>query len=179
MWYPATVTDPADVEPVTLPEAKKHLRAEYHADDDAYISGLIASARDHVERYTGTRLAEQIVTLKCDRFADFCHLPDAPIQSVEIEYVNVDGDTQTLADTVYELRNDGLDASIVLKFGQSWPPVQARSRITVTAVTGYENTPPAIKHAILLWVASAYEVREDTPSGGRTAFDDLLTNFRR
>jgi uncharacterized phiE125 gp8 family phage protein len=179
MWYPATVTDAADVEPVTLAEVKKHCRAVYHTDDDAYLENLIASARDHVERYTGTRLAEQIVTLKCDRFADFAAIPEVPLQSVAVTYVDADGAAQTLADTVYELRNDGLDCAIVLKFGQAWPPVQTGSRITVTAVAGYEATPPAIKHAILLWVGSAYEVREDAPSGGRTAFDDLLTNFRR
>lgn len=179
MWYPATVTDPADVEPVTLDEAKKHVKAEYHTDDDSYIGGLIAAARDHVERYTGTRLAEQIVTLKCDAWTDFASLPEAPLQSVGVSYVDIEGATQTLADTVYELRNDGLDCAVVLKFGQSWPPIQTGSRITVTAVTGYAATPPAIKHALLLWIASAYEVREDSPAGGRTAFDDLLTNFRR
>lgn len=179
MWYPASVTDAADVEPVTRTDAKKHVRAEFHTDDDAYIDGLIASARDHVERYTGTRLAEQIVTLKCDRFADFCSVPEAPLQSVAITYIDTDGAEQTLADTVYELRNDGLCSALVLKFGQSWPSVQAGSRITVTAVAGYEVMPPALKHALLLWIGSAFEVREDEPAGGRTAFDDLLTNFRR
>lgn len=179
MWYPATVTDAADVEPVSLPDAKKHCRAEYHTDDDAYISGLISAARDHIERYTGTRIGEQIITLKCDGFADFCAVPEAPLQSVAVNYVDTDGAAQTLPDTVYELRADDLDTKIVLKYGQTWPAIQHGSRITVTAVAGYAATPPAIKHAMLLWVGSAYEVREDAPAVGRTAFDDLLTNFRR
>lgn len=179
MWYPAVSTEEPAAEPITLPEAKKHVRAEYHTDDDAYLGTLIAAARDHVERYSGAFVAHRSVTIKCDRFVDFCAVPAAPLQSVAITYVDPDGAPQTLPDTVYELRNDGLDTEIALKFGQSWPCIQHGSRVTVTAVAGYETTPPALKHALLLWIGSAYEVREDSPAGGRTAFDDLLTNFRR
>lgn len=179
MWYPAVVTTAPSAEPVTLPEAKKHVRAEYHTDDDAYITGLIASARDHVERYTGTFVAARSAVIKCDCFSDFWHVPLAPVRSVAITYVDTDGVEQTLADTVYELRNEDLSTAIVLKYGQTWPATQPGSRITVTAETGYTLMPPALKHAVLVWIGDAYEVRENAPSGDRTAFDDLLTNFRR
>lgn len=179
MWYPAVVTTEPSAEPVTLPEVKKHVRAEYHTDDDSYLGTLIAAARDHVERYTGTLIAERDAVVKCDSFCDFAHVPLAPVQSVVITYVDTAGDVQTLADTVYELRNDDLRTAIVLKYGQNWPATQPGSRITVTATAGYDPTPPALKHALLVWIGSAYEVRENEPSGGRTAFDDLLTNFRR
>lgn len=179
MWYPAVANDEPAAEPVTLQEAKKHVRAEYHADDDAYLDALIASARDHVERYTGTLIAERPAVLKCDSFCDFAHVPAAPVQSVAIAYIDTDGEAQPLADTVYELRGDELRTAIVLKYGQNWPATQPGSRITVTATVGYDPMPPALKHALLLWIGSAYEVREDAPTGGRTAFDDLLTNFRR
>ena len=52
------LTTPPVVEPLSLAEAKAHLRVP-HADDDAYISTLIVSARLRVERQTGLRLITQ------------------------------------------------------------------------------------------------------------------------
>jgi uncharacterized phiE125 gp8 family phage protein len=179
MWYPAVDTDGVSAEPVSLAEAKKQVHAEYHTDDDAHLERLISAARDHVERYTGTRIAERTVTVKCDGFGDFEWFPETPVQSVAITYVDPDGAEQTLADTVYELRADGLNASIVLKYGQNWPAIRLGSRITVTAAVGYETAPPAIKQAVLVFIADAFEQRENVKSDGRTAFDDLLSNFRR
>lgn len=179
MWYPVVASAEPTAEPVSLQEVKRHVRAEYHTDDDAYLNGLIAAARDHIERYTGTFVAEREVSLRCDGFSDFCYVPAAPLQMVEVSYVDTEGAEQTLADTVYELRNDNMHTEIVLRYGQTWPAIQLGSRITVTAVAGYETAPPALKHALLLWIGAAYEVREDSPAGGRTAFDDLLSNFRR
>lgn len=51
-----TVTTPAAAEPVSLAEAKAHLRIT-HSSDDALIGALISSAREYVERYTGRALA--------------------------------------------------------------------------------------------------------------------------
>ncbi|WP_370126079.1 head-tail connector protein [Sinorhizobium fredii] len=166
-------------EPVTATEAKRRLHIDF-SDDDADIEEMLASARDHVEKYCATRLATQTVVAKCDSFCDMARLPDAPVQSVtSITYIDTDGATQTLATSVYELRADGLDAAVVRKYGQQWPAVQLGSRITLTAVVGYSALPPAIKQAILLFVADAYENRENAKAEAWTAFDALLCNFRR
>jgi uncharacterized phiE125 gp8 family phage protein len=179
MWYPTKITIPATSEPVTTADAKRRLRIDF-SDDDADIDLMIESARDHAEKYCNTRFATQTVEMKCDGFCDLERLPEAPISSItSISYVDTDGATQTLATSVYELRNDGLEAAIVTKYGQQWPAIQPGSRITVTAVVGYAEAPAAVKHAILLFIADAYEVRENAKIDDWTAFDALLTNFRR
>lgn len=178
MWYPATVTVAA-TEPVTAQEVKRQSYID-HDDDNDILTRLIATARDHAERYCGARFGTQTVTVKCDGFADMARLPEAPVQSItSIAYVDTAGTTQTLSTDVYELRSDGLDASIALKYNQTWPAIQPGSRITVTAVVGYADTPPAVKHAMILFIASAFENREPTAAEDWTAFDSLLCNFRR
>ncbi|WP_425963881.1 head-tail connector protein [Rhizobium nepotum] len=177
MWYPPTVTARSS-EPVSLDEAKKHLNV-FHDDDDVLIGALIASAVDHVEKYTATAIAEQTIVAKCDGFADFCHVPIAPLTSVAISYVDTDGANQTIAGSDYELRADDLLVSIVPSYGKQWPAKRLGSRVTVTAQGGYDVLPPAIKHAALLWVADAYERRENAVDEGFSAFDALLCNFRR
>jgi uncharacterized phiE125 gp8 family phage protein len=158
----------------------KHQCVVLHDDDDGLFEGLIATARDHVERYCGTPLATQTVEAKCDCFGDMTRLSLAPAQSVtSIEYVDTAGAQQTLAASVYEERFDGLEAAIVTKHGQNWPAIQPGSRITLTAVVGYEEFPPSIKHAMLLWIADAYEQRENKELPGWSAFDALLCNHRR
>jgi uncharacterized phiE125 gp8 family phage protein len=179
MWYPTRITIPATSEPVTTEYAKRRLRVDF-GDDDSDIDLMIESARDHAEKYCNTRFATQTVEMKCDGFCDLERLPEAPVSSVtSIKYIDAEGTEQTVAGSVYELRADGLEASIVAKYGQQWPPIQIGSRITVTAVVGYADAPAAVKHAILLFIADAYEVRENAKLDDWTAFDALLTNYRR
>lgn len=61
------VTGPS-IEPVTLAEAKTHLRT-YASDtsEDDYISGLITTARQWAESFTGRALIEQSWKLSLDR----------------------------------------------------------------------------------------------------------------
>jgi uncharacterized phiE125 gp8 family phage protein len=178
MWYPATITGPV-TEPVTAAEVKAQANVDF-ADDDVLVTRLIAVARNHAEMYCSTRIPSQTAVMKCDSFADMARLSEAPVQSVtSITYMDVDGATQTIADTVYELRADGLEASIVLKPERAWPAIQPRSRVTLTAVVGYADVPPAIKHAMLLFIAGGYAERENSKDEGWTVFDSLLCNYRR
>lgn len=187
MWYPLTVTTAPQSEPVSQAEVKAVARID-GSDDDGLINDFIIAARQQVEAYTGLRLLEQIVTAKCDVFADLKHLPFGPVQQVSsIGYIDTDGASQTLATSVYEVRIDGLQAGIVLKYAQTWPPIQIGSRITVTATLGYADVPAPITRAMMLAIADWYENREKLITGtraaavdlpGSTAFDALLANFR-
>lgn len=185
MWYPPTVTSPPASEPVSLVQAKAQCAVD-HSDDDGLLTRLIETARSLVEARTGLSLITQTVAAKCDSFSDLSRLPFGPVTSVSsVAYVDADGADQTLSASIYEVRVDGLDAGIVLKYGQAWPTVRPGSRITVTAVLGYTAVPPAISHAILMALGHWYANREAAVVDVRAAdvvvpfgFDDLLVNFR-
>lgn len=183
MWYPAALTAAPQSEPVSLTEAKAQTHVE-SSDDDTYLNVLISAARAHVESVCGIAVITQTRTAKCDSFDDFASVPLAPIASVtSITYLDTAGATQTLSTSVYEVRADGLSASIALKSGQSWPTIQTGSRITVTAVCGAATAPAEIKQAMLLIIAHWFMNREAV---GRNdiapmplAVDALLANWRR
>lgn len=174
MWHPPTVTIAPTSEPVSLVEARRQVRVDFD-DDDATLTELIATARNHVEKYCSAYLATQTVAVQTDSWCDLAHLPVRPAQSVtSIAYVDTNGANQTVATTVYELRGD----AIVLKFGQVWPPMQHGSLLTLTAVVGFASVEPAVKHAILVRLADLYESRESSDDSAWTSFDSLLSNHR-
>lgn len=178
MWYPSTVAEAPSTEPVTLDEVKAQCLVD-SSDDDALLRRLIKVARSHVEKYCNARWAEQTLTCQCDSFADFARLPEGPLKSVtSIEYVDAAGETQTLDEAVYELHKDGLEPSIALKPGQSWPVIKPGSRITLTAVFG-GDVPAEVHHAMLVFIDAAYHARENPERPGWTVMDVLLCNHRR
>ncbi|MFC3326212.1 head-tail connector protein [Mesorhizobium cantuariense] len=174
MWFPPTVTVAPTSEPVTLAEARRQVKVDF-TDDDTYLTDLIAVARNHVEKYCGQVLAGQTVEVETDSWCDMRHLSVGLVQSItSIAYTDTTGAPQTLPDTVYELRGD----AIVLKYRQSWPSVQPRSLITVSAVVGPSSIEPSVKHAMLVRIADLYESRENQDESGWTTFDSLLSNHR-
>lgn len=184
MWYPAAITTAATAEPVTLAQVKEQSRID-HADDDTKLERLITAARAHVEKRCAVRFASQTVTVKCDCFDDMARLPEAPVSSItSISYVDTAGATQVLATSVYELRADGIEAAVVLKYNQTWPAIQPGSRITVVAVVGYATAPADVAHSILLLVSHWLENAEPVSIGESVSaidmmIDPLLCNHRR
>jgi uncharacterized phiE125 gp8 family phage protein len=180
-------TEPS-VEPVSVDEAKLHLRVDIATENDL-ITRLIAVARRHSEQLSGKAFITQTLAGGLSGWPrdGVIRLPYMPLQSVtSITYVDADGDTQTLAETVY-----GVDTKlglIYLKNNQSWPTTALRDYdpITVTWVAGYgdaaADVPDAYKQAILLLVGHWFENRESVVVGqGYTATNvpmavmDLLT----
>lgn len=184
MWYPASVPAPAS-EPVTLTQAKAHLRVD-HSDDDTLITGLIKAARAHIEGACAVRFAARTgATFKCDGFPDLARLPEAPVSSItSIVYLDMAGASQTVSSSDYELRADGIEAAIVLKPGANWPAIQSGSRITVTAAIGYAAAPEEITQALLMLTGHFYDNRNAASVGEPVielpfAVNSLIANHRR
>lgn len=166
----ALVLSVAPIElPITVDEVKAHLRITT-TDDDDYLDALIAAATTQAESEINGAIAYQKWYLKLDCFRDIIYLPKPPCLSVtSITYDDSDGNSQTLASTVYDVDTDSTRARITIADGQSWPSVDNSTNvIQILFICGYATAaevPQAIKHAILMIVGSLYENREDTTFG--------------
>jgi uncharacterized phiE125 gp8 family phage protein len=162
------VTQPP-VEPVSLAEAKAHIRVDSE-DDDALIQGLIASAREWVENHLDRTLIRTQWQMRLDYFPHTISLPRPPftqeqhLQSVAISYTDAMGSVIVLPASNYRVLGDRTPAVVMPPYSGSWPSARYDSdSIAVTWWAGYgpdQNTVPrAIKHAMLMLVGFWYENR--------------------
>lgn len=142
------------VEPISVDDAKKHIRLEV-ATDDAYVGDLIKAARLYLERATGRSLITQTWKLTLDKFPPFCdpvgvvempflrdvvwtlpyevsiagsdviRLPMGYVLAIaSVKYVDRDGVQQTMSSTLYQVDTSAPIARLVPSFGNSWPTTQ-------------------------------------------------------
>ncbi|MFA5866914.1 MAG: head-tail connector protein [Actinomycetota bacterium] len=155
------------IEPVTLIEAKAHLRVTT-TDDDTYISSLISSVRSYVETTAIRRaLITQTWEAYFDDFDDELLLPYPRLQSVtSVKYKDTAGVETTLAATEYIADILTEPGRVVLAYGKSWPSTSLYpvNPITIRYVAGYgvaaTAVPEEIELAIKIMVAHFYEARE-------------------
>lgn len=166
--YRTVVTIEPASEPVTLAEAKVHLRVD-HDDENTLIESLITAARQWAETETNRRFINTTIRLSLDAFPCEFRLPGGKTQSVtSITYVDGDGTTQTLATSVYTLDSDSEPARIVLAYNQMWPQIRdVPNAVKVLYVAGYgsaaSDVPAGIKKAILQHCLHQY-TREPEPN---------------
>ena len=173
-------------EPVTLAEAKLHLRVDL-SDDDALITAMISAARDMVERYTSRTLIYTAYRLTMDNWPYDIELPRSPaIEAAanlvtgiayitpRIRYYDDDGNQQTMtyAANDFEVLLDNNPPLLVLPPSGMWPityPLQ-RGAIEIDWIAGYGSAstgiPQLLRLAIMMLVAHWYEHREAVGSFG-------------
>lgn len=164
MQNPVLVTtDPPDQYPVTLEQAKQHLKIDLD-DEDSLIQGvLIPAATEHAEGFLNRRLMTQTVELRLDSFPlrGFPLLAD-PIQSVtSVKYDDVNGTEQTLSTSVYETDLTAFRGWIQPKFDQVWPTTYPKIHaVRIAMEVGFEDAasvPMPIRQAILMHVTHLKE----------------------
>jgi uncharacterized phiE125 gp8 family phage protein len=189
------ITPPA-AEPITLVEAKAHLRVD-HSDDDTLIAALIEASRGYCEQWTARAFVTQTWELVLDDFPDEIMIPMPPLQSItSVIYDDSAGIATTLSVLEYDVDNVSQPGWIVPAVG-GWPTAvwEGINSVRIRFVAGYNpgtdspidlaaNIPQSIKAAILLHVGQLYENREDLvvgtivnrlPSGG---IEHLLRQYR-
>lgn len=132
------ITTPATVDPISLTEAKLHLRVD-HTSDDELIRNLIRAATVWCECYERRAYCVQTVTAKMDEWKDEMFLPLSPLLQVDsIGYIDGDGDTQTLSTSIYTVDTNSEPGRITLTYDQNWPVIRAVTDcITITYKVGY------------------------------------------
>ena len=157
----------AVIEPVTLAEAKLHLRVD-HDDEDTLITNLIKVARELVEDGTWRTLLTTTWELRLDDWPSMpLKMPKAPLQSItSIKYVNDAGVEATVASTVYDADTYSEPGRIFFKKDQAWPSVNLyeRGAVRIQFKAGWlsaAEVPYKIKAAMLLLIGHLYENREE------------------
>jgi len=160
------VTIPPASEPVTLQEAKDHLRVT-GSDEDTLISALISAARVKAEEECGYAIVTQTLSAWWDEWptGNTLCLPIYPAAAVsDIRYTDEDGVVQTLSDSDYTEDLVGMTPRLVLNPDADVPTVgQYPNAVQVRYVAGKDvaDVDEATKIGIKLWLTLLYEHRED------------------
>ena len=182
------VTPPAS-SPISLTEAKSHLRVD-HSDEDTHIQLLIDAATTYLDGWTGILgrcLVAQTWDLYLDEFpGGSIQIPLAPLISVSsVTYTDTNGATQTVDSDDYTVDTYTPPGWVVPDSTFTWPStLDAVNAVKVRFVAGYSGgVPAAIKAAMLLMVADLYENREPVVIGQAVsetrAVQTILAPFRR
>ncbi len=185
--YRLTETEaPGDV-PVSLDEAKLHLRIT-HGDDDSFLTTLLQTAASIAETAVGLALINRRYLLSLDAWpgtspdgwwdgvregADLrtarneLVLPRPPLVEVhEILVYDENGNAETFSPENYFTDTLGLPGRVVLKAGVAAPvPGRNSAGISISYTAGYgtkpDDMPVALKQGIKQLVAHLYEHRGD------------------
>lgn len=185
------ITAEPSVEPLTLTEAKAHLRVDF-TDDDTYIDTIIKSARKVCEKYCNIVFITQTWRQNENNFGAYIDLSVSPVQSVTtIKYYDTAEVQQTLATANYQVDTLSDTGAIYEGVTLGFPSISSNTinPIEVIYVCGYGlavSVPEDIKAAILLMISHLYENREPVNIGlgyGQQipmpkAVRDILTPYR-
>jgi len=182
------ITSPA-AEPVSLSEAKAHLRVTSSSENDL-IAIYLAAARQMIDGPTGwlgRALVTQTWELLLDTFpANEIKIPLPPLQSItSIKYDDEEGVEQTIGAENYDV---DLDGWIVTADDYAWPtPIAAINAVRVRFVAGYGNAaavPSTVKAAIMLMVGDMHRHRASVSDGSvgavpmSTTVESILAGLR-
>ena len=189
-------TSPA-VEPVTVAEAKAHLRVDV-SDDDTYIGTLITAAREWCEQYLDRTLVNTQWVMRFDSFpsdgTQDIELPRPPMSlagtttAVSLTFTSETGGTQAFSTNSFRVDRNATPGAVKTLYGQTWPPhLMDDNAVSVTWWAGYgsagSSVPAAVRHAILMLVGHWYESRSTVLVGSISkqmefAVESLLSSHR-
>jgi len=183
-----TVTTAPEAEPISVAEAKAHMRVDAATENDL-ITALIVAARQSVELWMHRSLITQTLKLTLDGWPAVIHLPRGPVQSISsIKYYDSAGDQQTLSSDEYQSDLLNNIPRVTTEPTSSWPSTESgrMNSVEINYVAGYgdesADVPGPIKQAMLLLISEWFEQREaiivgTTVSQLPFAVEMLLTQY--
>lgn len=184
---PVRTVAPAEP-PVTLAQAKAHLRVD-HYDEDATIQGYLDAAIARLDGWNGILgrcMVTQTWRLDLLEFpaSGVLRLPFPDCASVAVEYTDQLGASQTLSSSIYHLVADSIGPAIIEAENQVFPVTdEIPNAVRVTGVYGFGGAsavPWSLKTAILMHVGTLYHHRETMSERGAAnmAYEALVAPFR-
>ena len=164
------VITPASTYPVSLSEAKSHLKVDTTADD-TYITSIIKAATQLSEEYTNRFFIDTVIDQTCSDFAQLQTLFKSKVSAVaHVKYYDSDNSLQTLSATIYDTQLQYEPSQIQLADDKSFPEITKRNDAVVARYTvGYgsaaSDVPEIIKQAILLTIGNFYQNRNSVVIG--------------
>ena len=183
---PSILTTPPALEPVSLAEAKAHLRVG-HADEDGTIGKLIVAARRQAEAQTGLALISQGWSHFRDDWPEdgTVELPLAPVIALDTVKVFGEDDTAAMIDPAhYYVDRLSRPARLLLRGSRVWArPGRIGNGIEIALTAGFgtiaTDVPEQLRQAILQLVAHWYEHRGNgEDAAAPLAVADLFAAFR-
>lgn len=125
-------------EPISLEEAKLHLRVDGD-DDDTLITSLIKAAREYCENYQNRTYIATTYKLKLSEWETYIELPRPPLCYIDsITYIDANGTEQTLSSMYYESDIFAEPGVVYEAYQKFWPNIRGtRNDITITYTAGY------------------------------------------
>ena len=185
------ITD-ATTEPVTLAQARRHLRIDDdYTAEDADISDMIVAARKQAEHECGRALTTQTWERVLDAFpaAEIELGKPSVIAITSIKYIDPVSVEQTLSGAQYVLDRDTDPGYVLPAAGTSWPATYAdttnavRVRFTAGYLADEDKERAMLRRWMLLQIGVMWEHRKGLVSGsvgeipGRFT-DRLLDGYR-
>lgn len=183
--YPTTrcsqLAEPT-TEPVTLAEAKAHIRVD-DSNSDTLITALIVAARQFVESFSGRTLAQRSFTQTMEYFPDGgmdIVLRRSPVTAVaSVKYYDSTGaDITMTVGTDYRIDTTVIPARIRLPvLTKVWVRgTTADDCVRIVYTAGAATAPTAAKQTILLLVGHWFENRESVTIGATSKVVDQTVN---
>lgn len=168
--------------PLSVSDAKTHLRVDGSADDAA-IESCISAATIAIEKMCGLAIIEKTFVWTIDAFPendiDTITFPIHPVSEiVSIVYDDEDGNEQTVSAGDYTLVADDIRPAVALTANASWPSAvtDTPGGVRITFKAGFSpddmvsppdsraNIPAPIVHALKILTGRFYEERvPDSP----------------
>jgi len=175
------VISPPTAEPISIEEARLHLRLDAYDSppvhpDDSIVTALISAAREWAENFTGRAISPVTLEIALDEFPrlnEGIELPRPPLISVDsVRYTDEDGDQQTMATSEYSTDTYQEPSWLMPAQDTDWPSTDTVfNAVKIRYEAGYSTPgdspdpnplPKSIKQAILLMLSHLYENREET-----------------
>lgn len=152
--------------PLSLADAKAHIRVDYD-DDDALITSLAAAACNAIAEDVGRVLTAETWTVAVPRQNGDLILPVRPVRSItNIAYFDRDDAPQTATVSDFYLFAHPDRPVVRPKDGKQWPDARERDdAITLTLSVGLTAVPDELLAAAKLLLGHWYEHREAVATG--------------